>query len=117
MKRLISLAAVACLALAGCQSVGPIASPPAASQVAIADAGTGIDATYNAAAQVYLGAETALPPATKAQVKSLLVQAYAYVQAADAAAKLGDAPTLAAQIDAATSLLSQATALLPAKAQ
>ena len=103
---------VCALALAGCASISGVAVPSPAAQVSIADAGTGIDATYNAADQAYLAAAPSLSPAVKARVKALMVQAYTYVQAADAAVKLGDATTLQAQIDAATSLIAQAQALL-----
>jgi hypothetical protein len=98
MKRTILLG-LAVLCLAACNTTS--------TQVAIAQGDTTIDAAYNTAAQAYLAAVPNMPAATKAEVKPLLVQAYAYVQAADAAAKVGDAATESAQAAQASALISQ----------
>lgn len=101
------LAILAALALAGCQT--PSLIPPTA-QVGVAEAGTSVDLAYNAVAQVYIAALPTMPAATKAEVKPLLVKAYAAVQAADNAQTLGDATTLATQVQSAEALIAQVKA-------
>ena len=108
------VAALACaVTLVGCGTTGAIAPYPQV-QVAIADGGLGIDTTYNGAAKVYLAVAPTLDPATKAKVKALFAKAYAAVLAADSAATIGDATTLSTQIAAATALIGQIRALMPA---
>lgn len=93
----------ACLALTACGSL-----IPAKATVAVAQGDTSLDLAYNAVAQVYLAALPSMTPALKAQVKPVLVKAYAAVQAADNAEKLGDAAGLAAQAQAAELLITEA---------
>lgn len=107
-----ALIGIAALCLVSCSTVSGVAVPSQGAQVAIAQTGLAIDASYNAAAQAYLAVAPSLDKATHDKVKALLVNAYACVVAADAAAKLGDATTLGAQIAAASSLITQASALL-----
>ena len=105
MNRLAILAG--CLALAACQTPALI---PQNATVAVAQGDASVDLAYNAVAQAYLTAAPNLPAATKAQVKPLLAKAYVAVQAADTAERLGDATTLAAQVQSAETLLAQAKA-------
>lgn len=108
MKRIFLIGAAA-LALAGC-ATNPIV-PPAAS-VTVAEAGTTLDASYNVAAQAYLSELPTMSASLKATVKPLLVQAYAYVVAADQAEALGNATTVAAQAADAMALIAQAKTAL-----
>jgi hypothetical protein len=87
----------------------PLAPPSL--QLTLAQGDTSLDAAFNVVAKYYL---THVPtdPAVKARAKRLLLQALAAVQAADAAETLGRADTVTAQVKAATSLLTQARALL-----
>ncbi len=107
MKRLAILAA--CFALGACQT--PSLIPPTAT-VAVAEAGTTLDALYNVTAQAYVSQLPTMPANVKATVKPLLVKAYGYVQAADQAQVLGDATSVAAQAQAAMALIAQAKAAL-----
>jgi hypothetical protein len=108
MKTPIAILA-ACLALAACQT--PSLIPPTAT-VAVAQGDASVDLAYNVVAQAYIAALPSMPASTKATVKPLLVKAYAAVQAADNAEKLGDATTLAAQVQSAETLIAEAKAAL-----
>ena len=102
-----------CAALIGALMLTACATPsviPPSATVAVAQGDASVDLAYNALAQAYLTAAPSLPAATKATVKALLAQAYAAVQAADNAERLGDATTLAAQVQSAEALLAQAKA-------
>ena len=103
--RVAALAAV--IASSACNTT-PLVPPTA--QVAVVQGDTSVDLAFNVVAMAYLKAAPALPPTTKAKVKTLLASAYAAVQAADNAERLGDATTLAAQVQSAESLLAQAKA-------
>jgi hypothetical protein len=100
----IPAAVALALMLTACKT--PSLIPPSET-VIVAQAGTSVDAAYNVAAQAYLAALPTMPAATKATVKPLLVKAYGFVQAADAAEKLGDATTVAAQAGNAMALIAQ----------
>jgi hypothetical protein len=110
MKRLLILAG--CLSLAACQT--PSLIPPTAT-VAVAEAGTTLDAAYNVAAQAYVSQLPTMSASVKATVKPLLVKAYGYVQAADQGQVLGNATTVTAQAQAAMDLIAQAKAALGVK--
>jgi hypothetical protein len=105
--RLLILAG--CLSLAACQT--PSLIPPNAT-IPIAQGDASVDLAYNVVAQAYLAALPTMPASTKAIAKPLLVKAYAAVQAADNAERLGDATTLAAQVQSAEALIVQAKAAL-----
>jgi hypothetical protein len=105
----IVAAIAASLALVACQT-NPI-TPPSV-EVAVLQADTGLDATYNTAAQTYLAVKDSLPADVHAQAKALLIRAYQVVQAADAAQKLGDATTFNQQFAQASALIGQVQALL-----
>lgn len=109
---LCAVSVAASMALAGCALIQQKPLTPATLELPLAQTDAGIDAVYNTVAKVYLAQAPTMDPALKAKVKPLLQQAYKAVAAADAAELLGDAATLQSQIDAATSLISQAKALL-----
>lgn len=95
----------ACAALGACQTPALI---PTSDTLAVVQGDTSVDLAYNTVAQIYLSALPTMPASTKATVKPILAQAYAAVQAADNAEKLGDATTLTTQVQAAEALIAQA---------
>ena len=103
MRRLAILAG--CLALTACQTPALI---PSGSAVVVAEAGTTLDDLYNKAAQVYMATYTVLPATQKAIVKADFAKAYAAVQLADSAQKLGNSTSITADIAAAEALINQA---------
>jgi hypothetical protein len=120
MKRLVIALALVSLSLGACKSL----TPPEA-QVAVAKGDYAFEATYNAAAQLYLAEEANLPADVKATAKSVLLQLLdcpqgaagactGYVVTARTAAAAGDATTLATQIAQITALSGQVTAMISA---
>jgi hypothetical protein len=114
--RFLILAACAALSLAACATDG-VAPPgpvttPAPAVLVVAKVQYGFEATYNLAARLYLTAAPHLSPEVKAQAKDILARAYAAVRAARAAIKLGDATTVAAQVNLITELCAQVATLI-----
>lgn len=125
MKRLriFALAAVAALS-AACSAPGAVAQHVEPVSAGGVTSGTLLDeralyaaeAVYNVAANAYvtLDGRGLLPPALKARVRPLLLDAFAALQAARSAYRLGDAGGFTAKIAAVRDLATRARALMPA---
>jgi hypothetical protein len=114
MNRLPILAA--CLALTACAAI----TPPPNTQIALAKSEYALELAYSAADQAYLASEAALPVATKAQAKAILLQILdcptpttctGYLHTARTALAASDATSLAAQVGEITTLAGEVTAL------
>lgn len=116
MRQLLTFAlcAVALCAAPGCKSVQ---LTPASLQLPLLQADTGLDAGYHLLAEAVIAYAPNFTATQKATVKSLMASLYKAVAAADAAEKINDATTLAAQFAAAQQLWGQVNALLPQASQ
>jgi len=111
MKPLFFLGAACALALSSCGT--PNVAPPSV-QLASADAGTVIDASYSSAQKLFLAAAPSMAEPDRLKIKALFDKAIVYVRAADNAAAVGDSATVGAQAASATKLINQIKGLLPA---
>lgn len=109
----VFLLAGSVLGLPGCKSV-PVT--PASTEVIVAQGDTTLDASYNVAAKLYLGALGQMPPALHDQLKADLVKAYALVHAVDDGVVIGTEGTLTQEIADATALIAEVKRLAPAPA-
>ncbi len=120
MKRtILAILAGACLAIAGCSTIGQFI-PPVGGSVANS---TSLDekalyaaeASYNVAATAYLEAveNGLITPAVKAQVKPMLVQAYEALKLVRTAYHAGNAANFSAQVAEVSRLTTAVRTLLP----
>lgn len=128
MIRLKFIAALACIGLMACQpfdgtvtngnvtSAPPATSGPAGRTVADERLLYAAEAAYNVPAHAYVTADSRgqLPPALKARIRPLLIDAYARLQDARRLYNLGNAQNFRDAANAAIGLANSARDLMPA---